>query len=53
LEEDNKLGTRKKKWNIPDPFYYPDARDLFKTPDVIHDYTDVDVRKKLSLWIMF
>ncbi len=43
LEEDNKLGNRKRQWNIPVPFYYQDARELFKNPDVISDYSQVEV----------
>jgi len=48
LEDDNRLGTKKRKWNIPDPFYYADARELFKTPEVIQDYSQVEVRRKMK-----
>ena len=43
LEDDNRLGTKKRKWVIPEPFPYPDIRELFKSPDVIHDFTVIPV----------
>ena len=44
LEEDNKVGTRKRKWQIPEAFNYPDARELFAHPTVIEDMTQLDVK---------
>ncbi len=45
LEDENRLGTKKRKWMIPEPFPYPDIRELFKTPDVIQDFTDIPVKR--------
>jgi len=34
LKKENESSTRKKKYGIPEHFYYEDARELFKKPDV-------------------
>jgi len=44
LEDDNKKGDKKRKWNVPDPFFYPDARELFKTPLVIEDVSKIEIK---------
>ena len=43
LEEDNKLGQKKRKWVMPDPFFYPDARELFSNAQAITDFSEVEV----------
>ena len=43
LEDDNKEGVKKRKWNIPEPFFYPDARELFKAPLVHEDAAKLEV----------
>lgn len=43
LESDNKTGTRKKAWNIPDPYPYVEVRELFKKPEVIEDMSKLEV----------
>jgi len=44
LEEDNKKGTKKRKWVIPEHFTYPEARELFKNPEVIQDFSNVSIK---------
>jgi len=44
LEDDNKKGTKKRKWTIPEHFTYPEARELFKNPEVITDYSNVTIK---------
>lgn len=43
LEEDNRLGTRKRKWHIPESFNYVGARELFMHPVVIEDINQLEV----------
>ena len=43
LEEDNKSTTKKKKYTIPSPYPYEDARELFKKPVVFQDIDKLEV----------
>lgn len=47
IERDNEDPKKKKKYNIPDAFYYKEARDLFHNPDAI---TDKAVIEPLIKW---
>jgi len=39
IEKENDDPKKKKKYTIPDTFYYKEARELFKVPSAIHDKT--------------
>lgn len=43
LKKDNEDPKRKKKYIIPDPFNYEDARELFKNPLAIKDTNSLEV----------
>ena len=47
LKKENENPDRKKKFMIPDPFNYVDARELFMNPDVISDLKDIEVHIEL------
>mmetsp|Transcript_9058 Transcript_9058/g.7976 ORF Transcript_9058/g.7976 Transcript_9058/m.7976 type:complete len:127 (+) Transcript_9058:655-1035(+) len=46
LEEDNKSTTKKKKYTIPSPYPYEDARELFKKPVVFQDIDKLEIKWK-------
>ena len=43
LKKENENSDRKKKFVIPDPFHFADARELFMKPNVISDFKDIEV----------
>jgi len=43
LKEENETSTKKRKYQIPDPYPYEEARKLFKEPVVEKDMSKLDV----------
>jgi hypothetical protein len=53
LEEENKNSNKKRKYGIPDPYPYQDARELFKNPEVESDMSKLEVNLYKSILICY
>ena len=48
IQKDNEDPKKKKKYHIPDTFYYKEARELFINPDVEKDKSKIEPLIKWS-----
>lgn len=46
IEKENENPNKKKKYQIPDNFFFKEARELFKNPDVIKDKAELEGQLK-------